>query len=291
MKEIVKGIFVETEFDGVNVGAIQVEDELFCIDSPSFPRDARRWTTFLGSIHSKPARFLILTDCNGDRVLNVRWLNAPLIMHQHAAEQLGELKRRYPQEWLKSLSVRNPAAGKELSSSPVERVSLSFSKEMKIIGDGMTIVLRHEPGPTSASSWILIPERKILFAGDSIVVGTHPLIANMHSGQWIDSLHRLTALGDAIDVIVPGRGPLCDARSATPILEYLLQIRSTVQEHLDAGKLQESLSDYADDLVDYFPVGSLPIDWIKGQIVRGLERVYQELIVEDYMESTVFEQA
>ncbi|MGB3716591.1 MAG: MBL fold metallo-hydrolase, partial [Candidatus Promineifilaceae bacterium] len=244
-----------------------------------------------GSIHSKPPRFIILTDCNGDRLLNTRWLNAPLVMHQHAADQLGELKRRYPQEWLNSLSARNPAAGKELSSSPIDRVSISFSTEMKIVADGLTIVLRHEPGPTPASSWILIPERKILFAGDSIVVGTHPLLADMHSGQWIDSLHRLTALGDAIDVIVPGRGPLCDARSATPILEYLLQIRALVQEHLDAGKMQESLLDYADDLIDYFPVGSLPVEWIKDQIVRGLERVYQELKVEDYMESIILEQA
>jgi cyclase len=291
MKEIVKGIFVETDFEGANVGAIQVEKELFCIDSPSYPRDARRWTTFLGSIHSKPARFTILTDFNGDRLLNTRWLNAPLIMHQHAADQLGEIKRRYPQEWLNSLSVRNPAAGKELSSRPIDRVSMSFSKEMKIVADGLTIVLRHEPGPTPASIWIFIPERKILFTGDSIVTGTHPLVADMHSGQWIDSLHRLAALGDTVDVIVPGRGPLCDAHSLSPILEYLLHIRALVQGHLDAGKLQESLSDYADDLIDYFPVGSLPAKWIRDQIVRGLERVYQELKVEDYMDSTVLEQA
>jgi cyclase len=291
MKEIVKGIFVETEFEGTNVGAIQVEKELFCIDSPSYPRDARRWTTFLGSIHLKPARFTILTDCNGDRLLNTRWLNAPLIMHQHAADQLSGLKRRYPQEWLNSLSKRNPAAGKELSSSPIDRVSLSFSTEMKIVADGLTIVLRHEPGPTPASSWIFIPERKILFSGDSVVVDTHPLVADMHIGQWIDSLHRLTALGDALDVIVPGRGPLCDASSVTPILEYLLHFRALVQEHLDAGNMQESLSDYTDELIEYFPLGSLPIEWIRDQIVRGLERVYQELKVEDYMDSTVLEQA
>jgi cyclase len=291
MKELVKGIFVETDFEGANVGAIQVDQQLFCIDSPSYPRDARRWTTFLGSIHSKPTRFTILTDFNGDRLLNTQWLNAPLIMHQHAADQLGAIKRRYPKEWLSSLSMRNPAAGKELRSSPIDRASMSFSTEMKIITDGLTMVLRHEPGPTPASSWIFIPERKILFTGDSIVVGTHPLVADMHSGQWIDSLHRLTALGDALDLIVPGRGPLCDAFSVTPILEYLLHIRALVQEHIDADNMQESLSDYADDLIDFFPVGSLPIEWIRDQIVRGLESVYQELKVEDYVDSAVLEQA
>lgn len=288
MKEIVKGIVVETEYEGVNVGAIQVEDELFCIDSPSYPRDARRWTTFLGSDHAKPARFLILTDCNGDRMLNARWLNAPLVIHQRAAEQLSELKRRYPQDWINSLSIRNPAAGKELSSGPIEPVSMSYSAEMKIVADGMSIVLRHEPGPTSASSWIYIPERKILFTGDSIVVGTHPPLAEMNCGKWIDSLNRLIALSDSIDLIVPGRGPLCDASSANRILEYLLQIQTTVQEHIDAGKTRETLSVYADDFVDYFPIGSLPVEWIKGQIICGLDRVYQEIIIEEYLEAPVF---
>lgn len=290
MKEIVKGIYVETEYEGVNVGAIQVADDLICVDSPSYPRDARQWSTILGSIHSRPARFLFLTDSHGDRLLNTRWLNAPLVIHQQAAEQIRGLKRRYPQDWLSSLSTRNPAAGKELSSGPIETVSMSFSTEIKIIVDGMTIVLQHEPGPTPASSWLYIPERKILFAGDSIVVGTHPLLSDMNSKQWIDSLHRLTALDDVVDVIVPGRGPLTDMSSVNPILEYLLHIQDLVRAHIETGKMIESLADHVDDLVGYFPVDSLPIRWIKNQISSGLDHVYQEILVEDYLESSILEQ-
>ncbi len=291
MNEIVKGIFAETEFEGVNVGAVLVEDNLVCIDSPSYPRDARQWSTSLSRIHSRPARFLFLTDCNGDRMLNARWLRAPLVVHQQTADQLGELKRRYPSEWIKSLSQRNPAGGKEISSSPIEPVSLSFSKELKIIVDDFTIVLRHEPGPTLASSWLYLPERKILFSGDSVVSETHPPIAGMNSKKWIESLQKLIELEDVIDVIIPGRGPLTDISSAYPIIEYLQQIRSIVREHLDAGKMQESLSDYVDDLMSCFPVGSLPVAWIRAQITRGLEQVFQEIMVEEYMEGSVMEQA
>ena len=290
MKEIVKGIFVETEYDGANVGAIQLEDEIYYVDSPSYPRDARQWMTALGLIHSRPARFLFLTDCGGDRLLNVRWLHAPLVVHQHAYQRISEFKRRYPQEWLHSLSVRNPAAGKELSSGPIEPVSLSFTEELKILGDGMSIVLKHEPGPTPESSWLYIPERRILFTGDSIVVGTHPPIAEMNSKSWIESLERLTEFDDIIDVVIPGRGPVSDSKAALPIVEYLKEIRRIVQDHIDAGKTGESLSDYVDDLANCFPLGTLPLEWIKGQILRGLERVYQEIIVEEYLESNVFEQ-
>jgi glyoxylase-like metal-dependent hydrolase (beta-lactamase superfamily II) len=289
-KEIVKGIYVETQYEGVNVGAIQVADDLICIDSPSYPRDARKWSTILGSIHSRPARFLFLTDCHGDRLLNTRWLNAPLVIHQEAAEQIRALKRRYPQEWLSSLSRRNPTAGKELSSSPIETVTMSFSKEMTIVVDDMSIVLRNEPGPSPSSSWLYIPERKILFAGDSIAVDTHPLISEMNCKQWIESLRALTEHDDLVDIIVPGRGPISDMGSVGPVLDYLLHIQNLVREHIEAGKMRESLADYFEELVNCFPVDPLPVEWIKDQIFSGLNRVYQEILVEEYFDSSILEQ-
>lgn len=291
MVEISEGIFVGLEFDGVNVGAIRVDDDLFCVDSPSYPRDARRWATSLRSIHPKHARYLILTDGNGDRILNTRWLNAPIIIQQRAAEKIGGLKRRYPQPWLASLSARNPAAGKELASGPIELASLSYSTEMRIIADGLTLVLRHEPGPTSSSSWVWIPERRIVFTGDCVVNGTYPPVAEINSADWIRSLTKLSLLATEIDTIVPGRGPLCDTCAADGIIEYLQLVRNTVQKHIDAGKMQESLSDYVDEFATYFPSEALPIDWIRSQVASGLLRVYQELTTEDYLDSSLFTQS
>lgn len=291
MKEIVKGIFVETEYEGVNVAAIKVDENLICVDTPSYPRDARQWATTLGRLHPRPARFLFLTDANGDRMLNTRWLHAPLVVHQHAADQIIELKRRYPSAWIQSLIKRNSSAGRELSSGPVEPVSLSFSEEIKLLVDSISIVLRHESGPMPSSSWLHIPERKMLFTGDSVVVGTHPPIANMHSKQWIESLERLTELDDVVDVIVPGRGDVTDTSAVPPIIDYLRHIRSIVNEHIESGNTEDTLSEYVDDLLECFPVGSLPVNWVRSQIAKGLERVYQELLVEDYLDSTVLEEA
>ncbi len=291
MKEIVKGIFVETEFEGVNVAAIKVDDNLICVDTPSYPRDARQWSTTLGRFHRKPARFLFLTDANGDRLLNARWLHAPLVVHQQGADLIAGLKRRYPSEWIQSLIKRNSAAGKELSSSPIEPVALSFSEEIKLLVDSISIVLRHESGPMPSSSWLFIPERKMLFTGDSVVMGTHPPIANMNSKQWIASLERLAELEDVIDVIVPGRGELTDVSAVPPIIDYLRYVRSIIIEHIEAGSPEDTLSEHVDDLVDCFPIGSLPINWVRGQIAKGLERVYHEILVEENMDSAVLEEA
>jgi cyclase len=289
MQEIAEGVFAKTDFEGVNVGAIIAGNDLFCIDSPSYPSDARRWSASLRAIHPRRPKFLFLTDCNGDRVLNARWMNAPIIAHQKAAEMLDGLKRRYPQPWIDSLIVRNSAAGRELSSRPIDFASMSFSKEVRILVGELTIVLRHEPGPTPSSTWIWIPERRILFTGDSLVAETHPLVAEMNSKDWIASLERLSILAQDLDVIVPGRGPLREAYPTDAIIKYLKHIRIAVQNHIDAGKMLESLSDYVDDFVYYFPLEDLPVNWIRRQIAQGLESVYQELITGTYLESSVLD--
>ena len=167
---------------------------------------------------------------------------------------------------------------------------MSFSKEMKIVVDDMSIVLRNEPGPSPSSSWLYIPERKILFTGDSIVVDTHPLISEMNCSQWIDSLRALSEHDDLVDIIVPGRGPITDMGSVGPVLDYLLHIQNLVREHMEVGKMRESLADYVGELVNCFPVDPLPVEWIKAQILSGLNRVYQEILAEEYFDSSVLEQ-
>ena len=78
MNQIAPNIFVETKYDGVNVGAIHTNDGVIAIDAPSYTRQARDWALQLGAVHHKSIQNLVLTDYNGDRILNSRWFNAPL---------------------------------------------------------------------------------------------------------------------------------------------------------------------------------------------------------------------
>ena len=112
MQEIANGIFIETEYEGVNVGAIVTSEGLVCIDTPSYPRDARDWIMGLERLHAKPIRFLILTDAHGDRILNTRWFNASIIAQQAVAEKLLGYEKRYPQSFIESLSQRDPKHGR-----------------------------------------------------------------------------------------------------------------------------------------------------------------------------------
>lgn len=277
MQQIANGIYVETEYEGVTVGAIVRDNGIICIDAPTYPRDARHWAMRLRQLSPAPIRYVILTDHHGDRIMNTRWLDAPIISQQQAAEKLLGYDKRYPQPLLDSLLWRNPEQGRELSSTPVDKVAMSFSHELTLVQNGLTLTIRHVPGPTSSSVWVMLPEAGVVFSGDSVVKDCHPLMAEANSARWLENLQELQQWIDAGYTIVPGRGRLCDPDSARCTAEYIARVRSCIENHYRQERPREELSNYVNDLLAMFPLDGLPRDWVQRQVRLGLDRVYDEM--------------
>lgn len=277
MEEIGDGIFVTTEYEGVNVGAIVQEESIICIDVPSYPRDARHWASVLRRLSCYPVQYIILTDAHGDRILNTRWLNAPIVTHQCAAEKLNSYDRRYPQPLLDNLIMRNPEGGRELSNNPVERATISFSDELVMVKNGYNIVLKAAPGPTPGNSYVHIPQAGVLFTGDVVVTDTHPLLAEAHSQRWLDTLDYLATAVPEVETVVPGRGMVGSPKVAGPVAGYIDTVRTQIKTHLQEKRPREEVAAYIPALMDCFPLGSLPHDWVQRQVRLGLERVYDEM--------------
>lgn len=277
MEQIADGVYVETSYEGVNVGAIMAQDGPIAIDAPSYPRDARDWATRLHTLNRHPVQFVVLTDCHGDRILNTRWLNAPIIAHQATAERLNSYDKRYPQALLESLMARNPMGGRLLSNNPVERAAISFSHELHFFDDGCEIIFTAAPGPTPGNLWVYLPEAGILFAGDTVTVGRHPLLAEANSQQWLATLERLQQWPQEIKLIVSGRGPLCDISAVQPIRDYIEQMRQRIQQHCDENRPRSETSVYVAEFLSMFPIGKCPVEWVQRQIKLSLERMYDEI--------------
>ncbi len=286
MEEIAEGIFVETNYEGVNVGAIITEMGVICIDTPSYPRDARDWAMRVERLQSRPIRYIILTDGNGDRIFNTRWLNAPIVTQQIVSNKLFAFDKRYPQSMLDSLYLRNQKQGKELTNGPVDRPSLSYSEHISIISELHNTNVRHAPGPMAGSSWVEIDDKQIIFSGDIVVSNTHPIIAEMLCGKWLSSLDLLDQMNNPKGVtIVPGRGSLNNPHSVEQVRDYLERLQATVKSHLDDHRSRNGLQHSANMFVHDFPLGNLPFDWVRCQIQAGLERLYDDLIEQNEMKS------
>jgi glyoxylase-like metal-dependent hydrolase (beta-lactamase superfamily II) len=277
MEQLAENIYVETEYDGVNVGAVVTRQGIIAIDVPSYPRQARNWAMQLHALHHSSVQFIILTDYHGDRILNTRWLHAPIIAHQATTEKLNSYDKRYPVALLDSLIMRSPDKGRELSNSPVERTTLSFSQNLYIRKENLELVLMAAPGPTLGNIWVYVPQSGILFTGDTVTIDIPPLLSEGSSQEWLNTIKRLQQWPQEINAIVPGRGRICQREAIEPIRHYWEHVQMRIRQHIDAGRTREETAVYIPELIDLFPQTSLPTEWLQAQIKRGLDRVYDEI--------------
>ncbi len=279
MRQIADKIHLETGYPGVNVGAVVTRKGVICIDTPSFPRDARNWATRVHQLYPYSISYLLLTDAHGDRVLNCRWFNAPIISQQQSDEQLRSYDKRYPQMLLDSLITRDPHCGRELTSSPVEQPTLSFAHDLTLGQGRRRIELIHMPGPLPGVMWVHLPEAGILFTGDSVVNGEHPHLAQADCARWLHSLEMLLNDDRFSDVhtLVPGRGQVCDKTAVEPVMDYIRRMLDLVREHIALGRSKAQLTRLVPEMLSEFPANRWPAEWEERQIRLGLEHLYDEI--------------
>lgn len=277
MQEIAENVFIETEYDGVNVGAIRTRRGIIAIDVPSYPRQARDWAMRLHALSPRSVQYTILTDYHGDRILNARWLNAPVIAHEATADKLRSYDKRYPQTLLESLSSRNPEFGRELSQSPVEHASMSFTNYMQLWKGGVELHLVATPGPTGGSIAVYLPKTDVLFAGDCVVTDMPPLLVEADTAVWLQTIQTLQNWPESIRHIVPGRGKLCDLEAGTAVANYIQNMRQRLQNHIENQLPKDEIFKYQMEFLEQYPDPPLPVEWLKKQVKYSLDHVYDEI--------------
>ncbi len=271
MELLADRIFVETGYAGVNVGAIQTSRGFICIDTPSYPRDARDWALQLGFTDARPVRFVVLTDAHGDRILQTRWVRAPVIAHAECAQRLQGYERRYPQAIVDSLATRDAMAAKDLSAAPIEQVTVSFSESMYLYDGDSPVQLNHVAGSYEGSIMAFLPTERILFTGDLLVAGTPPVLTYGRIDAWLAALEWVAARAAAGITVVPGRGPLATQQDVLLLAEFLRQTQSCIEALAGHGFTRSELNAVINDLLNWFPDGGLPRDWIQAHYKSALE--------------------
>ncbi|GIK54605.1 MAG: MBL fold metallo-hydrolase [Chloroflexi bacterium] len=277
MEQIADNIYIETAYEGVNVGAVVTGQGIIAIDAPTYPRQARDWAIRLQTLSPRPVLFTILTDYHGDRILNARWLNAPIIAHQVTAEKLDHYIKRYPANLLENMAARNPYRSRESISGAIEKAAINFTDSFHLHKGGVHFQLLKAPGPTSGNLWVYLPAKGILFAGDTVTTGHHPLLLEPVSDQWLQTLQRLERWPGALHTVVPGRGAIPVETDTVPIRAYLQQMQERVRSHVAAGKAREETAVYIPEFLAMFPINELPLDWLRQQIKCSLDHIYDEI--------------
>jgi len=275
MQRIAPDVYVETVWPGINVGAIITSEGIILVDTPLIPEEAHLWRENLSAVSDQPIIYVINTDFHPDRVVGNRWFNAPVIAHEGVWEKARTYGNGFRQQLIDVLADECPQAVREMVTWRVTLPQLTFTARLTLYKGEQAVELIHVGGATPASSLVYLPEVRVVFTGDTVVHGMHPLGAQADSKQWLKALNTIRKM--RVERIVPGRGPLGDKQDTYPLSEYIRQLRARVRRLYLAGRSKAEASVLVSEFLEYFPVPDDQRDTIRARVKGSVDRVYEEM--------------
>ncbi|MGI0130301.1 MAG: MBL fold metallo-hydrolase [Thermoplasmata archaeon] len=95
----------------------------------------------------------------------------------------------------------------------------TFERRHRLPGRRRAELLSFGSGHTASDAILHLPTERTVFAGDLVVVGSHPNLTSGDPEHWRTVLARIERLG--VERIVHGHGPVGSAESAQEIDDYL----------------------------------------------------------------------
>jgi glyoxylase-like metal-dependent hydrolase (beta-lactamase superfamily II) len=208
------GVYALTAEGDPNVGAIEGEDFLVCIEAMATPVAGRGWLDRLREHTDKPVRYLVLSHYHAVRVLGASAFGADVIVAHDKTRAL--VAERGRQDWESELA-RMPRLFRDPASIPgLTWPTLTFSDRLTIAlgGDRGDLVLAHcGRGHTEGDIVAWLPGQKILFAGDLVEAQAALYTGDAFHRDWSSrTLDAVAALGAGS--LVGGRGAVAHGELA-----------------------------------------------------------------------------
>jgi glyoxylase-like metal-dependent hydrolase (beta-lactamase superfamily II) len=161
--------------------------------------------------------------------------------HRRIFQRYGELSRRagFPEKLLEKTREIYEVFFKLAEDTPVDHVLREGDELDSGIG---TLIIHQVPGHTAGSVCLYQRESRVLFSGDTVLrdVTTNPFFGGTDRAKvglihYLPSLERLSQL--AIDLILPGHGPLVDEGPAliAKIRSHHQRRSALIREILEQG--------------------------------------------------------
>ena len=211
---------------------------------------------------------VVNTHANGDHCWgNQLVADAEIVASRRAAEEMRELP---PQEMAKLMKAASGAArlggagralGKVFGALGLAKVSnliaagpfvdrifggftfsgielvppgRTFDDQLTLDVGGKTVeLIEVGPAHTRGDVMVHLPEERVLFAGDVLFIGGHPILWEGPVGNWIRALEQILDMDP--EVIVPGHGPITDTHGVARLKDYFVALSAEVEKRFEAG--------------------------------------------------------
>jgi len=276
MKEIGNGVYAETEYPGCNVGCIATDEGAVLVDTPMFPADAWRWLRRIARTTKHGLAYLVSTDYHLAHILGNCFFSAATIAHELAWGEIESHAEALLQRQIEECREKDPQLATELADVHIVLPEVAIIEGLTIYKGGRVIKVLYLGGHTPASIGVYVPDSRVLFAGDVVVVGQHPSLAEAESLQWLAALERIRGMD--VETVVPGHGAICAPEDTQPLTAYIQEMRSRVEKLYQGGTgRRDSVEKVRNAMIDRFPVRAEEKGAVAQQIRGSIERVYEEI--------------
>jgi cyclase len=273
MQKIVKGIFLSNNYLGVDLGVVVAEDDLLLIDSPIYLEDGQEWLESLKTFGQ--ARFLALLDYHPDRVIGARGFNIPSIAHDATRIEMSTWSDNYK-------GVANPIGA---DVDQLRRVTgirkaipeLTFSDKMTIQFGERLIEFWHRPGPTQGTMWVVLPENRVVFVGDTVMVGEPPFIGEADIDSWMESLDELRSSSMKSYKIVTSHDGVIRREHLNHMARFLRKLPRRIERLSKRGDVEENALKSARELTRDYKLSPEREELVQRRLQVGLTRIYARL--------------
>jgi cyclase len=186
---------------------------------------------------------LVNTHANGDHCYgNQLVAGARIVTSRASAEEMDELPPAAMARIMDNAAALGPGGEyfrrvfapfdfRGIAHTPPTQ---TFDGELRLrVGDKDVVLIEVGPAHTRGDVLVWVPQDRVVFTGDILFIGGTPIVWAGPVANWIAACERIAALDAA--VIVPGHGPLTDAKGALAVRDYLVHVRDRARECFDAG--------------------------------------------------------
>jgi glyoxylase-like metal-dependent hydrolase (beta-lactamase superfamily II) len=243
MKKVLAGVYTETAYPGVLLGAVALEKGVIMIDAPPRPDDGRAWLTELRNLDGGSQRLLINLDSHPDRTLGARILESTVIAHRDTAKIFKQRPAIFKGQNAESGAEWETCGG--LSGIRWLQPHIIFSEQALLHWGGTEVIVEHHPGPEKGACWVALPEKKVVFVGDAMVIKQPPFLMNADLPAWIDTLDVLLSADYKDFRMISSRGGQFNEKSVRNFRRTLIDLDKRLEK---LGKRKTS-ADETDKLI------------------------------------------
>ena len=267
MRKYRSGILVQSQYPGVILGAVPSNDGLLLVDMPLKPEDGKDWIGQLAS--SGRPKYLALMDHHPDRALGMRAVDLPIV----AQEATMQAMRGWPDAFKGSAKPIGAEADSLKRITGVHRAvpSISFEHELKLYMGEREVLFLHRPGPTAGSMWVVLPEAKIVFIGDTVTVSEPPYIGDAELEAWIESLAELRSEAFNSFILLSGRDGRVDRAAVISMARFVRKIPVRLQRMKNKG--EPSTASVAKGLLKDYMIPTARRDLVLLRLQTGLRKL------------------